>query len=275
MYYITWVKLNGVKTMRSLMAINFDDQLNERLRNTVRNFNKRHSRLEAAGVRNLPNHQYVYELKRRYTKRSDLEKELRFLERFTKNELANTKKLSEDFKVKEWQYDYLKNNTKNAVAYFKDEYERVNKRTGRYPGERTYLDSIAAKIDVLSTDIKSMNESEIRSAITAVNEFAISPSQRRWQYRGFLSEVDWVMEKTGYSKEERDKFFNKFSKLTPSQFLYAYDHNDIIEKVYSLYHKDYGEDEARLTDEKGADSIIEDLLEQVDDIIKDAKENMD
>ena len=83
------------------------------------------------------------------------------------------------------------------------------------------------------------------------------------------------MEKTGYSKEERARFFNKFSKLTPSQFIYAYNHNDIIEKVFSLYHKDYGEEEARLTDEENADTIIEELIQQADAIIKDAKDNMD
>ena len=120
-----------------------------------------------------------------------------------------------------------------------------------------------------------MNQSDFRSAITATEEFAKSPTRRKEQYREFLSEVDWVMEKTGIKPEDRDAFFKKFSKLTPSQFLYAYDNNKIIEKVYSLYHKDYGDDEGYLTDEGDAKSTIEELMEEADDIVKDAQLNAD
>jgi hypothetical protein len=257
------------------MAINFDNDLNARLRKEVRNFNKRRDRLERAGYRNLPAHQTVSELKSRYGLRRDLVREIERLKNFTRKDLEKKIGNMGEVKASSWQFDYLKVNQKAAKEYFQQEYERVHKKIGRFPGERTYLDTISAKLNLLNQDIRQMNQSDFRSAITAINEFAMSPTHRKEQYRGFLSEVEWVMEKTGISQEDRDKFFNKFSKLTPSQFLYAYDNNKIIEKVYSLYHKDYDDDEAYLTDEKNAESIIIDLMEQADIIVKDAQLNAD
>lgn len=258
------------------MAINFNKNLNSRIRNDVRNFNKRRDRLERLGYKNLPKHQTVSELKKRYTVRADLERELKFLQGFTEKDLEKKVEFQGGVKAIKWEYDYLKKNTKAAIEYFQREYDRVSKRVGRFPGESMYLDTIVTKLDILNTNIRYMSQSEFRSALSAINEFRNSPTMRTAQYRGFLSEIEWVMQKIGYSEEKRNAFFKKFEQLTPSQFLYAYDNNDIIAKIYNLYHKDYGETEARLTDTEGnAEDLIDDLLEQADGIVKDAQMNMD
>lgn len=254
------------------MAIRYDSNLNARLRSGVRNYNKKVDRLEKAGYKNLPKKQFVSELKSRYGNRADLIRELNRLESFSRKDL--TKKKLDDGNIPKWQYSYIKGNTNPAISYFENEYNRINKRLGKFPGERTYLDTISAKLDLLRKDVKDMTASELRSGVTIINEFATSPSQRKAQYRGFLSEVEWVMEKLDYSKEEIDNFFKKFSTLTPSQFLYAYDNNDIIAKVYSLYQKDYGVEEAHLNDPKAKDRI-EELLSRIDIIVEEAKVNMD
>lgn len=257
------------------MATRFSKERNKNINRIVFNYNRRLKRLEKAGVKNLPTHQYVKELKNRFQNSSDLNRELRFLERFNRSELQKTKPLNKEADVKKWQVTYLQNNAELAKQYWESQYERIDKRLERFPGQRTYLDNISAKIDILNKDISEMTSSEFRSAVSAVQSFTMSPRQRAAQYRGFLSEVEWIMEITGYTQEERDEFFNKFSKLTPSQFIYAYDNNAIIEKVFSLYHKDYGDEEARITDPKNADTFIELLLSEIDDIIKDAQQNMD
>lgn len=258
------------------MAIHFDKDLNAQLRKEVRNFNRRRDRLERAGYKNIPRRQYVSELKARYSVRSDLTREIERLKNFSRGDLERKIETDGGVKAVEWEFDYVKSNRKAAKEYFEREYERVSKRIGKFPGERTYLDTISAKIDLMSKDIRYMNQSEFRSAVTAVNEFAKSPSQIKAEYRGFLSEVDWVMTNLGYSKEKRDEFFKKFEKLTPSQFIYAYDNNDIIGRIYSLYHKDYGDDEGRLTtSEEDAETLMDTLMEEADDIVLDAQMNMD
>ena len=248
--------------------------LHDRLRREVRNYNKRLTRLEEGGYNNLPSHLKVSEIISRYSNTNELIKEVNRISQFNAKKLEK-KMVSEGVQASKWQIDFLKANTESAKTFFKEEYERVNKRTGRFPGERTYLDTISAKIKLLDKEIGEMNQSELRSAITAVSEFSENPSRLKAGYRGFLNEVEWVMDKMGYSEEQKDKFFNKFKKLTPTQFLYAYDNNDIIARVYSLYHKDNGEVEARLTvEEEDAEKIINSLLEQADIIVKDAQTNM-
>ena len=256
------------------MKLKISQTLNERLRSEVRNYNKRLSRLEKVGINNLPSHQKVSEIKSRYTNTNDLIKEINRLSRFNRAKLDKVN-LNDETKAAKWQIDYLKTNLEAAGEFFEQEFSRVEKKIGRFPGEKTYLDTLAAKINLLDKPINDMTQSQIRSAVAAVNEFAENPTRLKTRYRGFLSEVEWAMQKLGYSDEDREKFFNKFNKLTPSQFLYAYDNNDIIARVYELYHKDYGDEDARLTvEEEDARNIIDSLLEQADYIIKDAQDNM-
>lgn len=258
------------------MAIRYDKNLNSRIRNDVRSFNRKRDRLEKLGYKNLPKRQTVSELKKRYSVRADLERELKFLRGFKRQDLEKKIEFQGGVKAISWEYDYLKKNSKAAIEYFQREYDRVSKRVGRFPGESMYLDNIVTKLEILNTNIRYMTQSEFRSALSAISEFRSAPTLRKIQYRGFLSEVEWVMQKLGYSQEKRDEFFKKFEQLTPSQFLYAYDNNDIIARIYNLYHKDYGESEAHLTDTaENSEDLIDDLIEQTDSIIKDAQKNMD
>lgn len=258
------------------MAIRYNSELNNEMRRIVRNYNKRRYRMLKAGFKSIPPAAKVSELRRRYTVRTDLVKELNRLQNLRRGDILKKVETSGGIKAVSWEYSYLKDNARAAKDYFQREYERISKRVGKFPGERTYLDTVRAKIDLLDMNIKYMTQSQFRSAVTAVNEFAAAPTMRRQQYRGFLSEVDWVMEKLGYTERQRNKFFNKFSKLTPSQFVYAFDNNDIIARIYNLYHKDYGDNEAWLTtSDEDARDLVDELMEQADEIVKDAQLNMD
>lgn len=258
------------------MAIRFDAGYNNQIENIVRNYNKRYKRMDDAGVKHLPGKVSVKELKRRYTNRSDLNRELNRLKNLTRKNVQQKRKIESGLNVFNWEYNYIKSNSKNAKEYFIKEYERVSKRVAKYPGERQYLNNIQAKINLLGKNFKQLEEADFRSTVATINEFAHASTDRANQYRGFLSEVDWVMQQLDYSEVDRNKIFKKFSKLTPSQFLYAYDNNDIIGRIYRLYHKNYGEEEAYLTDTvEKAEELIESFMEQVDDIIKDAQLNAD
>lgn len=258
------------------MAIRFDASYNKFIRDTVRNYNKRRKRMIAMGYRNIPRQELVSELKGRYDTRSELDKELKRLKNFGRDDILTKVETDGGVKVISWQYKYAKTNIKNAKDFFEREYQRVSKRAAKFPGERQYLDNIQAKINLLGMDLDYMNQSDFRSLITTIDEFAEHPSLQKARYRGFLSEVDWVMEKVGYDKEKRDAFFKKFTKLTPSQFLYAYDNNDIIGRIYRLYHKHYGEEEGHLTDSaENAEDLLDSLTEQSKEIVEDAQLNAD
>lgn len=258
------------------MAIRYNKEFNSDIRRIVSNYNAKLRYLEKQNFKNIPERTTSNELKARYSNRSDLKKELKRMEGFRKRDLVSRVETQGGIKAVPWQLDFIKANTQSAKEYFQREYERINKRLGKYPGERTYLDNVRAKLNFLERDVNYMNQPDIRTTLSIINEFAIAPTVRKHQYRGYLTEVDWLMEKLGYDEKERKRVFSKFSQLTPSQFLYAYDQNAIIGRIYGLYHKDYGDEEGRLTATEGeAKDLLEEFIGQIDVIIEDAKENMD
>lgn len=258
------------------MAINYTPDYNAKLRREVQNFNKKRNRAIKRGFTNVPPLQKVSDLKARYTNRNELDRELKRLQSFTQKDLTNKIENRGGAKAIAWDYQNLKTNAKAAKGYFEREYERVSKRTGRFPGERLYLDNIKAKMDLLDLNLAYMTQSQFNSAKAAINEFSKSIAQKNAEYRGFLSEVDWVMETLNIPNDQRDAFFKKFQGLTANQFLYAYDNNDIIGRVYQLYLKPKDGGEATLnTSEEDAEDLIGTLMEEADDIVEDAKKNAD
>lgn len=257
------------------MAIRYDKSYNAEIARTVKNFNQKRNRAIKRGFKSVPAPIKVSDLKARYTTRDELNKQLTQLRKFSgKEDLLKKVENQGGASAIEWEFGYLKSNLKSAKDYFEGEYKRVSKRVGKFPGERIYLDTIASKIKLLDLNIDYMTQSQFRSTKSAISEFFNAPANRKAQYRGFLSEVEWVMEKTGISQEIRDNFFDKFSSLTVSQFMYAYDNNDIIDKIYKLYVKQ-GENEPYLSDPDDAKVQLEQLINEVDSIVEDAKLNAD
>lgn len=258
------------------MAIRYNKNLNEKVRNAVRNYNARISRMEKRGVSRLPQKIMVSELKSRYNTRAELDRELSRISTLGRKNVIKSVTTSGGAKVADWQYTYAKTNRKSAKEYFEKEYARLNKRTARFPGERMLLDNASAKINLLSRPLDSLNQQQFRSIVATINEFATSTQQLKNSYRGFLSEVEWVMNMVGIDEETKETFFKKFKTLSPEQFLYAYDNNDIINRIYQLYQKDYGEEEARLNvGNEEAENLINMLMEQADVMIEEAKLNAD
>lgn len=257
------------------MAIRYNKQYNKEIARVVKNFNETRNRAIKNNYKNVPPLVKVSDLKARYTTRAELNKELTRLKKFKADELLKTIENRGGAKAVKWEFNYLKGNLKNAEEYYKREYDRAIKRAGKYVGERQYVDNIKAKLDLLQTDIAYMNQSQFKSAMATIREYVAAPSHLKAQYRGFLNEVEWVMQQIGYSKEKRDKIFDKFSTLTPSQFLYAYDNNDMIARIYRLYHKNNDTDPILTDTHENAEELLDNFVEQIDVIVDEAKTNMD
>lgn len=257
------------------MAIRYDPKYNAEIRRRVHNFNQTRNRAEKAGVpkNRLPSIVKVSELKANYKTRSELEKALNQLDKFTRKSTNNRISIG-DFKTTRWNYEYLKGNRNLAKEYFEKEFNRIEKRVSQFPGERDYLNTIQAKINVLEKNITALDEREFKAALSAVNEFASSPSKLKSSYRGYLSVVEEVMDVLNIDEKEKNAYFKKFEQLTPTQFLYMYDNNPIIARVYELYFKRDENGKVQLnTDIDSARELVDSLLEEADLMVADAKLN--
>ena len=255
------------------MAIRYSKELNARLRREVDNYNKKRKRAIQRGFRQLPPAMKVSELKARYTVKSDLDREINRLRKFNITNALERVETQGGIDSTSWELKYLKGNVRNARDYFERELKRVSKRVAKFPGEAERLNNIKAKIDILDIDLSYMDQEQFRSARRAIFEYVEAPAKRKAGYRGFLSEVDLVMQRLGYSSDEIDSVLNKFNKLNPEQFLYAYDHFDIISRVYELADSPiYGGLKMNTSDKDAAD-LIDTLKRDADKVIKDAKKN--
>ena len=204
---------SAAKTIRRYMAIRYTAKYNKDIHRIVENYNKKRNRLKDRGYKNIPEKIFVSELKARFNNRNDLNKELRRIKNFTRQDVINKIQIDNDIKIPSWQLKYVKTNRKSAIEYFEKEYQRVSKRVARFPGEKQFLVNTRRKLELLNLDPSQMTGSQFRSSVATISEFFSSPRLRNQQYRGFLSEVDWVMEKLNYSEETRKSFFKKFSQL--------------------------------------------------------------
>ena len=254
-----------------------DKELSKRLSDAVKRYNRIVKRAEKSGIPKvrLPELVKASDIRKTHVLRRDLEKEIKRLENFSRDSMERVE-INKSFKAPRWMIDYYSKNRKLAINFFEKELRRVEKRTEKYPGEGDYEDVIRAKLGVLKRDLKDLDERAFRNAIISINQFNESPSVAKNHYRGFLQVVEIVMDTLGYSDEEKNKFFKKFEVLTPSQFLYLYDNNNLISRVYELYFgKDVNGEIQLNTDDGTAEDLINSLIEDVDSSILDALENAD
>ena len=253
------------------MAIRFTSDYNQMIRKEVSNFNRRRKTAIKAGLKSVPDKVYVSELKRRYDKRGDLNRELKLLREFGRNSLREIE-MSGGVKAINWDVQYIKNNLAQAKQHFEREIEILSPRVGTHPGERDRLDTALKNKSILEYDIDNLTQEQFDSLKGSISSFIKVRNIMGSGYRGFLSEVDDVMSTVGVSDEDRNAFFKKINSLSQEQFFYMYENSDLIKRVYDLYVEKDEEGNVKLnTSKKDAKVLIDTLMDEVDVLIDEAK----
>lgn len=257
------------------MAIRYDKVYNAKIAQTVKRFNEKRNRAIKRGFKNVPAPIKVSDLKARYTSRSELNKQLTQLNKFSKQgyDILRNVENQGGAKAIKWELSYLKSNAKAAKEFFNREYKIISSKVGDFPGERMRLDAIAKKLSTLDLDVTYMNQSQFNSYRSAINEFINKPKKSAAGYRGFLSEVEKVMTMVGIDKDTQNTFFDKISVLSHEQFNKLYQTNDLISRIYEIADSpEYDETIKLNTTVDEARDLINTLLEETDDIVAEAQQ---
>ena len=256
------------------MAIRYDKDYNAKINRVVRNFNQKRNRAIKRGFKNVPAPIKVSDLKARYTSRSEMNKQLTQLLRFSKGRDDALRKVENEGGATaiKWEFDYLKSNLKGAKEYFNREYKIVSSKVGDFPGERMRLDNIAKKLSILDLDLAYMNQSQFNSYRSAIYEYINKPKNYGAAYRGFLSEVENVMTLVGIPEKSKKLFFDKFSVLTPEQFNTLYQTSDLISRIYDLADSPKYTGRVQInTSKEDTIDLISTLMDETDDLVKKAQ----
>ena len=260
------------------MAIRFTPKYNAEIRRGVYNFNQTRKRAIDAGVpkSKLPNSVKVSELKSRFKTRDELNRELKRLQNFSRKSLSEIVETEGGASITKWNLNYLKAHTEAAKQYLMKRREIfANKIKNGFPGERMNLDNVESKLNILNLDLNTVSSQQLKSYEAIINEYLKYPNRGLRGYRGFLSEVDWVMGNVGISEEQKKVFFDKFKQLTPEEFQYMYDSSDLINRIYMLVDSPIHGGIESITmnaSSKAARELIDTLFEEVDELIAEAKE---
>lgn len=255
------------------MAIRFTPEYNARINKIVQDYNRRVRRANVEGkIRKdqLPEKVSVKTLKKSYTNRADLERELKNLESFRRKSVR-----AESEGINTYESDIIAQNRRAAIKYWEKQAAYAKAKADKnYPLQKDRYNEISRNLDILKRGTKSATPSEMQAMSAYVDKYRKSFERQATGYRGFLSEVDAVMERLQYSKAQRDEVFEKMSQLNPQQLYYLYETSDVISKIYELA------DSPKLSggkliihdDEKSARKHINTLLAEIDTMVKEAQE---
>lgn len=244
---------------------------NEEVNRIVKRYNERVRRAYKSKIpkSQLPPIQSARLIKKSYSSKKELKKELLNLASFT----APLARLKVTDYVTGYDYEMLKANRKEAIKYWERRAKALRYRVkiGAL-NQKSQLATVERNIDILKKPVKEMTEGDISAAARYVEKYRLSFERQATGYRGFLSEVEFVMRNVGISRNRRNEFFNKLSELTPDEFYDLYDRYDLIGRIYDLADSPkYGEEMQLNLDEDSARELIESLLKDIDVLIKEVK----
>ena len=263
--------------IRKFMPTNYSKEQNERLYRSVKNYNARLKRLKAKGVKIKNQPVKVYDIKSRYKNKSfsSLEQELKRMDKLT----AKNKNVNKIFatamggKINQYEFDYLKQYANDAYKFFEEKREYLKARLGRFPSEVTRIKSNQVKMDVLSQMPDTMTQSELNTYAATIREYLQYPQLQRSGYRGFLTEVDLVMQRAGYDEKTINRIHNKLKQLNPEQFTQMYQNTDVIDRVYDLADSPTYANGVKLnTTMVNAREILDSFIEKLDSLVAEYKE---
>lgn len=257
------------------MAIRFTPEYKKKVNDIVRKYNRRVIAANKEGKipkRLLPETVSLISIKKNYPSRKILNKELKNLEAFSRESVRQIEgKDNETFTS--YDIELINRNRQDVIDYFQNIYNTLEPKIDKgYYAEKARVGQVKTYLDLLKKDEAELTGADIKTLKAATNLYRGSFEKRGGGYRGFLSEVDWVMRNVGISKEERDRFFKKLEQVDQDQFWKIYNTSDLVERVYDLADSPkYGTVKMNASEED-ARVLIDNLIEEIDTLIEETSE---
>lgn len=258
------------------MAIKYDDALNKRLYKAVKNFNEKRKRVEASGKGYTPDKVSIKGIKERYTKRSELLKELNQLERFNKMGKSAYQVVENRAggRTNRWRYDYMKSWQKEALNYWQkrlDYQTELYKSDYHYPVREENMLHTEKIVNLLKTNLEDLPTHKLKSVQWYITKMQQEKNLRATDYRNFMARISDVMENLGYSESFINEFFDKFTKLNPDQFWKMYQESDLIRNIYDTIIPSPDRTKHPISEEDAQNKILR-LINYIDETIEKYKE---
>lgn len=258
------------------MARKFEPVFEAEIRRIVKNFNQKRSRALDRGFSYVPEKQYVSKIKKNYSKRKDIENYLKSLKSFNDmgDEAFDIIETRGGGKISEYNYQMMKKNLKHARKFYQTQIAEAQAlfNADQYSiARKDYLFNLEEKANYLNQDIMDLSQSGLSTFNKYIDQSMNSGIRQIASYRGYMSGLDDIMQRLGYSKGEINGLYEKMADLTPAQFVKMYRQNDIISRIYDLIPSpEHGKEAINLSDER-AKELVDAFVSRLDTMIDEAK----
>lgn len=238
------------------MAIRFSDDYNRKIYNVVRNFNRKIKRLEAQGVKKLPEPISTRELKTNYQSRQQLNKQLKLYSEFGKRDATSVVETSGGAKAIKWEMDYLSSNISDTVNFLKREIEKSQKSDSEYRVLRKdYQNNLQYKIDLIERGFNLSSPRTYASQKEVVTGYLKRVERMKRGKDNWLDIANKAAKKAELKPELIKRINDKMATLDEQEFTDLFHEHGVIKRVYEFR---YEEDDS--TDPKDVEDILEEIV---------------
>lgn len=241
------------------MAIRYDQKFNREIARIVANFNKKVRRLEKIDHALLPETVLVSDLKKEYSRRSDLKRRLRELQKFSERGVEDIIEVGELLTT---NYQFALDKQRAAIAKRNltrqiKEVQQVETSTRGLKSD--YLRNLQYRRDYLNLKIKDLSKSQLRTRNKIISQEEHLGDKQQNFYNNVFQMLFRSAYQTGITQDRILPLLNKLKQLTPYQLSQAVETHGVFKDFldrYGIYTGiGEGSDETRVDLERSIENL--------------------
>ena len=217
------------------MAIRYDQSFNREIARIVKNFNNKVKRLERLDHNLLPDTVLVSDLKKDYTKRADLKRRLRELQKFSERGAETIIEVGE---LTTTRYQFQLDKQRAAIAKRNltrqiNEVERVETSTRGLKSD--YLQNLQYRRNYLNLKIKDLSKSQLKTRAKIIRQEENLSSKQDQFYNNLFQMMFRSAYQAGITQDKILPLLNKLKQLTPYQLSQAVETHGVFKDFLDRY----------------------------------------
>ena len=264
------------------MAIRYDKKLNQEINRTIKNFNQKIARLEKEQRDLLPSKITKKSLKNNVYTRTELQRKLKELQRFSKRGAEEVITTSGGVRLTRYELNEIKRENARVKRNITREINRLKiekpkifgkKQTSTYSemGDHDFLNLVARR-KALEKDVNKLSREEFERFTKLVEK-----TGKNQQYMNNIFKENYfdMLTKTAYyfdyDNEKLEYLKDKLMKLQPNDFLKLFKEDKSIRAILDYYPVVTNSFNAINPDDIKEDvvNLYDNLINNIDEIVKD------
>ena len=258
------------------MSINFNRDLNNELRKSVANFNKKVARGQEQGIRYLPPKQSLKDLKEefksQFAKKSELQRRIKELNSFS----LKSAKAQVELQSGEMTSQYNFNIAKARQARLRTEIDKKIAQQEYYTKNAPELIMRRSRLSLLRNIKNSLlgdiSSRDVMRSINAHYNQEFSPSRIDRFYNSFFEIMDAETKFIGFDSSKLEYVKKRLKSIDPELLIEIRNNNPLVAEVFDRYDSD---SDYNIYDESALNELYNRLYNEVDSIILEFNDEED